>query len=256
VTVHLLDLSHNNGGTVDFHKVKAGGYDAVILKATQASSFVDPAFHVRAKAAKAAGLIVGAYHFAGNGRGVLGNVHTEYDHFAATIAGYEIDVRVLDIEVGADPSTWASIFRQQMKPTDWTYSTDAMFRGVLRHQQGTRWVARVGPGGRPGSIPPHNPWTIWQNSWTTRVPGVPGVCDTSIFRSSLLDFQRLLGLVSTDHPHKPPSGKQYGWVEKADNGSVYTFAHRRGVTGKQVLALNPGIHPFALRLHQRLRIRR
>lgn len=63
MAVLLLDLSSNNGH-VDFHKVKAAGFVGVWLKASEGENFVDQLYSPNRIAALAAGLHVGAYHFA------------------------------------------------------------------------------------------------------------------------------------------------------------------------------------------------
>src|SRR5712671_2587490 len=59
----VIDLYHGDKVSVDFSMVKSKGIAAVILKATQGIDFVDPAFAQRLANARAAGLLVGAYHF-------------------------------------------------------------------------------------------------------------------------------------------------------------------------------------------------
>jgi lysozyme len=58
----VIDLSHWQG-PVDFERAKSAGIAAVLLKATQGSSWADVAFAQRLAAATASGLLVGAYHF-------------------------------------------------------------------------------------------------------------------------------------------------------------------------------------------------
>lgn len=60
--VNLFDISHWNS-SADFAQAKRAGYVGVYLKATDGPSYTDPTFVARAKAAKAAGLHVGAYLF-------------------------------------------------------------------------------------------------------------------------------------------------------------------------------------------------
>ena len=57
-----LDISSHNG-VPDFDSIAAAGVDFVYLKATEGTSFHDPAFMRNYLAAKRAGLKVGAYHF-------------------------------------------------------------------------------------------------------------------------------------------------------------------------------------------------
>ena len=58
----VIDLSHWQA-PVDFARAKSAGIVAVILKATQGSGWIDVAFAQRIAAARASGLLVGAYHF-------------------------------------------------------------------------------------------------------------------------------------------------------------------------------------------------
>lgn len=63
-----LDISEAQGYNVDFNKIKAAGYDFVVLRAGYGSALLypkqyDPTFESNYKKAKAAGLSVGAYWF-------------------------------------------------------------------------------------------------------------------------------------------------------------------------------------------------
>jgi lysozyme len=61
-TCQVIDVSHWNNVT-DWHAVKGSGVVAVILKATEDTTYVDPAFKGYAEGALSAGLKLGAYHF-------------------------------------------------------------------------------------------------------------------------------------------------------------------------------------------------
>jgi len=60
--VQGIDVSHHQG-TVNWAKVAADNIAFVFLKATEGKTFKDKTFASHVKAAKAAGLMVGAYHF-------------------------------------------------------------------------------------------------------------------------------------------------------------------------------------------------
>lgn len=62
INLRVLDLSHHNQVT-SFGAIKDAGIVGVILKATQGAYMRDSTYPIRYKAAKAAGLLVGAYHF-------------------------------------------------------------------------------------------------------------------------------------------------------------------------------------------------
>lgn len=57
-----IDVSHFQTG-LDYKKVKASGVKFVILKASEGASYKDTTFVSNARAARVAGLIIGAYHF-------------------------------------------------------------------------------------------------------------------------------------------------------------------------------------------------
>lgn len=57
-----IDVSHWNG-VVPFGLVRGTGARFVLMKATQGTTFVDPAFSRHLASARAAGLVVGPYHF-------------------------------------------------------------------------------------------------------------------------------------------------------------------------------------------------
>src|SRR5205823_2905645 len=99
----MLDLSNNNGA-VDFKRVFQAGQKRVYLKLTEGVTFDDPTFADFRKRARAAGLKVGAYHFA---RGVpAGNsAKDEAEHFLRKLPSpTNKDLRpALDLEF-KDPS--------------------------------------------------------------------------------------------------------------------------------------------------------
>lgn len=70
VNLKVLDLSHHNvgpggnGDPIDFHAIYAFGIRGIIHKASQGVGFVDRMYAERREAAREAGLLWGAYHFA------------------------------------------------------------------------------------------------------------------------------------------------------------------------------------------------
>lgn len=58
-----LDLSHYQGTSVDFAQCRREGVEFVFLKSTEGSSFVDSAFATNLGKARAARLLVAAYHY-------------------------------------------------------------------------------------------------------------------------------------------------------------------------------------------------
>jgi GH25 family lysozyme M1 (1,4-beta-N-acetylmuramidase) len=62
--VLFADLSNNNAGPIDFEAMRRAGAFGAMLKVSEGAGFVDFTFPGRARAARAAGLHVGGYHFA------------------------------------------------------------------------------------------------------------------------------------------------------------------------------------------------
>lgn len=62
--VLLVDLSNNNPDPLDFRALKRAGVFGALMKVSEGTGFVDGDWPGRARAARAAGLHVGGYHFA------------------------------------------------------------------------------------------------------------------------------------------------------------------------------------------------
>jgi hypothetical protein len=58
-----LDISHHQGTSLDLAQCRREGVEFIFLKATEGSSFVDSAFAANLSKARAAGMLVAAYHY-------------------------------------------------------------------------------------------------------------------------------------------------------------------------------------------------
>src|SRR5215213_2379683 len=58
-----IDVSHWQGA-IDWQKVRTAGKKFALLKATEGTSFADPKFANYRAGARAAGIVIGAYHYA------------------------------------------------------------------------------------------------------------------------------------------------------------------------------------------------
>lgn len=101
INLKVLDLSHHNtgphGGPIDFAAIAAYGIRGVILKATQGLAYVDPTLHARLSAVRAAGLDVGAYHFAD-----ASDPLQQAKHFRDTVRPDDRTLMALDYEPNSD----------------------------------------------------------------------------------------------------------------------------------------------------------
>ena len=130
----ILDLSNNNGEP-DWSRLKAQGIDAVYLKASEGTHFVDGTFAARRAAANKHGLAVGAYLFA---RPDASSAGIQASNFANVVKRLGVnDLRpALDFEVPTKMSDaaavqWARDCNQHIKsalgalPIFYTYSSYA-----------------------------------------------------------------------------------------------------------------------------------
>jgi lysozyme len=104
---------HGDKGAIDWRRVRAAGFEFAILKATEGRTFDDERFSFNRRAAKAAGLVVGAYHFA---RPDNNSPEAEVQHFlriARPMRGELIPA--LDWETNPPTATWASRFLQVLE---------------------------------------------------------------------------------------------------------------------------------------------
>jgi GH25 family lysozyme M1 (1,4-beta-N-acetylmuramidase) len=196
----MLDLSNNNG-PVDFKRLFQAGQKRVYLKLTEGVTFNDPTFAGLRKRARAAGLKVGAYHFA---RGIpAGNsAKDEADHFLSQLPSLSSgDLRpALDLEfeqpsadVGNWAKEWLSLVRSKTGVAPIIYSYGSFLEGCrFSTPPAALWLASYGRNdGKeyPFTIP--SPWkgvAAHQFSSNGRVPGCSGPVDVShIFVANAID---------------------------------------------------------------------
>lgn len=90
-----VDVSHHQGSTLDFSAFRQEGIEFAFLKATEGGSFQDSQFSGNLRRARAAGMLVAAYHYVKAGASVAAQVW----NVARTVP---IDVPViLDVESGS-----------------------------------------------------------------------------------------------------------------------------------------------------------
>jgi lysozyme len=194
----VCDISHYENVSQDFlqtaHNPDAKGNTiaAVILKATEGTGFIDPTFLTRAAEAKAAGLLVGAYHFLDGS-----SPAAQVAHFL-TVAQSEGGVGWLALDWEANPSSQASVMQAATAAASIQAATGKwpalyMDRYMLSAASLTLsncplWLAEYGT--RPICPPGFAQWTLWQHtdgqvgSAVVPVPGV-GPCDRSKFAGTV-----------------------------------------------------------------------
>lgn len=212
-----VDISHWNG-SIDFDKVKASGVEFVIIKAggSDKGFYTDPMFITNYNKAKAAGLFVGAYYFAGkNFRGVEAGF-ADAQRFIKILDGFKFEYPIfLDIEAQEnrykEEITDAAVaFCKEMEKAGYyvgIYASDISgFKDKLNHERiksYAHWVARYGK--EPEVC---KDFGIWQFSSKGRVLGIIGSVDLDI---STVDYAKTItekGFNGYDKPVKKTKKKE------------------------------------------------
>ena len=188
----VFDISHYENVSQDFVTTAQAGIAAVILKATQGTGFVDPTFLPRVAEARAAGLLVGAYHFLDSS-----SPAEQVAHFL-TVAVSEGMVNWLALDWEPYPASQASTIQAATAAASVQAATGKWpilytIRSMLSAPNKTLsncplWLAEYGT--RPICPPGFTAWRLWQHtdgqvgSAVVPVPGI-GPCDRSKFAGTV-----------------------------------------------------------------------
>src|SRR5882757_388482 len=99
MTRNVIDISHWED-PIDFKKVAADGIVAIIAKATQGATGVDPAYAKFKEAAGPYHFLWGSYHF-----GTGSEVSVQVDHYLGVVHPTESELVCLDFEQNPGGST-------------------------------------------------------------------------------------------------------------------------------------------------------
>ena len=190
-----IDVSHWQGGTIDWSKVAASGVSFAIAKASEGTSVVDPTYAENVAGASAAGIRIGAYHFAQPSTKV-GEAAAEADHFVKIARNAAGDVLpALDIEHMNGLTTsqlqtwvaeWLSRVNARLGVRPMIYTSPGFWRGAMGdtswfadHGYTVLWVAHWGV--RSPTVPANDwgghGWTYWQWTDCWHVQGISGCVD-------------------------------------------------------------------------------
>jgi GH25 family lysozyme M1 (1,4-beta-N-acetylmuramidase) len=197
-----IDVSHWQG-TIDWSKVRAAGKKFAFIKASEHTSFVDNKYQTNRSNAKAAGLKVGAYHFARPDLGTT-DAYAEADHFIETADWKSGELRpVLDLEDTGGLSssalqTWVKAFLQRIydrtgvraiiyvSPSFWS-SKMGNSSWFAQNGYDILWIAHWTTASSP-SVPADNwggrGWTFWQYTSDGSVSGISGRVDLNRYKGT------------------------------------------------------------------------
>lgn len=208
MTVEGIDISKYQG-EIDFHKVKAAGYDFVIMQAGYGkySHQKDPFFEHYYVAAKAAGLGVGAYHYSYAVN--IDDARREAEVFAEWIKGKQFDYPVaLDIEEEVQSRLSASqlgdivsVFCENMEDRGYyvsVYSYAAFLRKIPEAVRSKYdiWVAHFDVD-KPAYS---GEYGMWQYTARGKISGISGDVDCDYAYKNYPDIIKGAGLNGYDKP--------------------------------------------------------
>jgi GH25 family lysozyme M1 (1,4-beta-N-acetylmuramidase) len=237
-----IDVSHWDG-SITWSSVKNSGIAFAWAKATEGTDYTDDTFAFNEPSAKAAGVLIGAYHFAEytNNLGLAG-ADAEANYFWGVAANYVKGggyylMPMLDVE--RDPS-WGGYSKTTLSQwvNEWCSKvvslaaaggvtvkpviyTGISFANTWLDSTVTQWpLWMANPNsqdpqtGGPNGTGPWSTWTLWQYSWTGSLPGVPssGNIDMDAFHGTLSGLIQTLviGGIVTNPPPPPPPAKVVG----------------------------------------------
>jgi lysozyme len=212
--VDVSSYQHPGGAGINWVAVRNQGAKFAFVKVSEGGSYVNPWGLSDIRAARAAGLYVGAYHF-GRPRLPLSTAASDARRFAAEIgnvrqAGYLPPVLDLEVTGGlsaANITAWARSFLATLQAatgrTPIVYSGGWFWRGYMGNPGGFAayplWAAQY----TPKSIGPalFGSWsysTFWQYTDAGLVSGIRGRVDASWFHGNQaqLNSLALAGLAS------------------------------------------------------------
>ncbi|MBP7242639.1 GH25 family lysozyme [Amaricoccus sp.] len=202
--VHGVDVSKWQG-TIDWPRVRASGASFAFIKATEGKDHTDDRFMENWRAAGAAGVPRGAYHFyyfcssaeeqanwfirnVPRERGALPPVlDVEWNHKSKTCP-----YRPAPAIVRAEMETFLAMVARHYGQRPLVYVPPDFFRenDLARMQGVTFWLRSVA--GHPSAVYPGQSWGFWQYTGTGQVPGIAGEADLNAFAGGQTEWRAWL----------------------------------------------------------------
>lgn len=236
--------------------------DFIICKATEGTNYVDPTCDPKYQMNKAAGKLLGVYHFA---RPEWNSAEAEAEFFVNNIRGYIGEaILVLDWE---SPNKWDVAWAKRwldkvkdltgVKPLIYMSSSVTFlydWSSVVNGDYGL-WVANYGNNdGTNHGCPDVGYWNVIAMHQYTSVP-----LDKDVFFGDAKAWRAYAGNKGESTPSlsptpKPEPKKEYYTVQSGDN--LWAISQRYGLTLGQIIALNPQIpNPDLIYPNQQIRVK-
>jgi lysozyme len=207
--VQGIDVSQYNGA-IDWLNVKNAGISFAFARASDGSD-TDDTFQTNITHGTAAGVTMGAYHFASPGNG---NATTQADYFlsvASPYIGKGFLPPVLDLEITnglteSELNNWAlewliEVQRQTgIKPiiyASMNFANTALSGANSPASFYGLWVAHWDVS-NPGNVSPWTSWLFWQYSDTGSIPGISDAVDLDVFEGDSTTLSQLVNDIPVD----------------------------------------------------------
>lgn len=234
-----IDCSKWQGDDIRWDVVANAGYAFAFLKSSEGVGYEDPCWKRNWAAARDAGIVRGAYHFARVSREIEADARAEADWMLKVVGEPEAGdlPPALDIEwdqradgiSASEIVEWCSTFLEHVEarigraplvytgPSFWRYrlaKTDALQRFPL-------WEASYTEAPQPKPLGDWR-WTFWQFTSKGVVPGIAGKVDTNRFHGTRAQLDALAGRSCTAHeatePTPAPPGFDVPTIDLAQPG--------------------------------------
>ena len=209
-----IDVSHWDGGSINWSTVKTSGVTFAWAKATEGTNFIDSTIGINETNAAAAHVLIGAYHFARYDVNIGTNgAMAEAAYFWGVAQNYikgggAYLMPMLDVEhaTGTNYNYTKTTLSQWVNQWCVSVSNSAAAAGVVIKPviytgssfagtwldstvtQWTPWIAnwngQNAQTGAPSPIRPWSTWTFWQWTDAATVPGA-GVVDGDVFNGTV-----------------------------------------------------------------------
>jgi GH25 family lysozyme M1 (1,4-beta-N-acetylmuramidase) len=202
--VDVSSWQHPNNAPISWASVKAAGNSFAVIKATEGTTYTNPHFVQDRADATAAGLVVGAYHFARPAMPISTAVDQARYFMTAVgnnrVAGQIAPVLDLETTGGLNPTdlaAWTQAFLQEVEsqtgraPIIYTYRTfwPDKIANTQAFAKYPLWFALYNGAGDPGALPGGwQKWLIWQYTSSGAVNGIQGKADVNSFCCSPTDL--------------------------------------------------------------------
>lgn len=192
-----IDISSHQG-SVDFNKVKDANATFLFAKATQGNTYIDPKYQDNYTGARAAGLIVGAYHYFMTDD----EPDTQFNNFTSVVSLSSGDLPpVVDIEALANNSLpdlkdklqkFLDLLEQKYGAKPIIYSGKNFANEYLTDLGSyPLWLAEYEVT-QPTLPKGWTTWTFWQWTQSGTIAGIEGPVDQSRFQGTKTDLEKLL----------------------------------------------------------------